>query len=234
MVKMQKKLTLLYAEDEIQIRKNHIFYLQDRYDFNFLEADDGEEALALYKEYQPEIVLTDITMPKMNGLDLVSEIRKLSPHTKVIVLTAHAEQEKLLKAFELYVVNYLIKPVDRRKLSAAIDLAIETLPDVEEADNKIVHFNTQMTYDLERSLLLDDGIPIKLTMAEEKLLELLLNNSHSNLSSETIFTHVWEGKDESFSTSSVRTLVKNLRKKIAVESIENSYGGYYRVMTINS
>ena len=105
MVKMQKKLTLLYAEDEVQTRKNHIFYLQDRYDFNFLEADDGEEALALYKEHQPEIVLTDITMPKMNGLDLVAEIRKLSPHTKVIVLTAHEEQEKLLKAFELYVVK---------------------------------------------------------------------------------------------------------------------------------
>ena len=88
MVKMQKKLTLLYAEDEIQIRKNHIFYLQDRYDFNFLEADDGEEALALYKEYQPEIVLTDITMPKMNGLDLVSEIRKLSPHKVQTLLIA--------------------------------------------------------------------------------------------------------------------------------------------------
>ena len=171
---MRQKLTLLYAEDEIQTRKNHIFYLQDRYDFTFLEAGDGEEALTLYKQHQPEIVLTDISMPKMNGLDLVAEIRKLSPHTKVIVLTAHEEQEKLLKAFELYVVNYLIKPVDRRKLSAAIDLAVETLPKKGDIKENLVHFDTKTTYDLERSLLLHEGVPIKLTISEEKLLLLLL------------------------------------------------------------
>jgi len=228
---MRKKLTLLYAEDEVQTRKNHIFYLQDRYDFIFLEASDGEEALSLYKEHQPEIVLTDITMPKMNGLDLVAEIRKLSPHTKVIVLTAHEEQEKLLKAFELYVVNYLIKPVDRRKLSAAIDLAVETLPEMEALDESLVIFDSKTTYDMERSLLLQDGVPVKLTISEERLLELLLQNSYNNLSSESIYVHVWEDKDELYSAASVRTLVKNLRKKITVESIVNSYGGYYRIVT---
>jgi len=228
---MQRKVTLLYAEDEIQTRKNHIFYLQDRYDFNILEADDGEEALALYKQHRPEIVLTDITMPRMNGLELVAEIRKFSPHTKVIVLTAHEEQEKMLKAFELYVVNYLIKPVDRRKLSAAIDLALETLPEIKPNSSDLVIFNSMMHYDLERSLLLQDGLPVKLARSEERLLRVLLQNRHSTLSSETIFAYVWEEKDEQYSSYSVRTLVKNLRKKIGSESIVNSYGGYYRIVT---
>jgi len=78
-----KKLKLLYAEDERNIRKDFVIYLESMYDFTIYEADNGEEALELFKKYTPEIVLTDISMPKMSGLILAKEIRKISKHTKI-------------------------------------------------------------------------------------------------------------------------------------------------------
>jgi len=122
------KITLLYAEDEVETRRNHLEYLKDRYDFNYLEADDGVEALELFKKYKPEIILTDITMPHMDGLTFIEHVRENSPHTKIVVLTAYDEHEKLIKALGLDVVNYLLKPINRRSLSSAIDVALETLP----------------------------------------------------------------------------------------------------------
>ncbi|MDA3946500.1 MAG: response regulator, partial [Helicobacteraceae bacterium] len=98
---MNKKITLLYAEDEVETRQNHIDYLKDRYDFNYLEASDGVEALALYKAHNPEIILTDITMPNMDGLTFVQHVREHSPYTKIVILTAYDEREKLMKAFDL-------------------------------------------------------------------------------------------------------------------------------------
>jgi two-component system response regulator len=68
---MNKKLKLLYAEDEQQTRKDHITYLNSKYDFTIYEANDGIEALSIYKNNMPDIVLTDITMPNMGGLEFV-------------------------------------------------------------------------------------------------------------------------------------------------------------------
>jgi len=123
---MNRQLTLLYAEDEIQTRKHHVMYLEHKYNFTIFEANDGVEALNIYKKNMPDIVLTDITMPNMNGLELVKEIRKISQHTKIIILTAHSEQDKLMQALDLHVVNYLVKPIDRKKLTNAIEVAIDT------------------------------------------------------------------------------------------------------------
>ena len=144
---MSKKITLLYAEDEVETRQNHIDYLKERYDFNYLEASDGQEALSLYKEHQPEIILTDITMPKMDGLTFVKHVRESYSHTKIVVLTAYDEREKLMKALGLDVVNYLLKPINRKKLSSAIDLALETLPNCEDEQGYICRIDNNTRWD---------------------------------------------------------------------------------------
>ena len=96
-----KKLKLLYAEDEHTTRKNHIKYINHKFDFEIFEASNGEEAYNLYLEHYPDIILTDITMPKMCGLTLIEKIRENDNTTHIIVLSAHNEEEKLLKAIEL-------------------------------------------------------------------------------------------------------------------------------------
>jgi len=226
---MNRKITLLYAEDEIETRENHIDYLKGRYDFNFLEAGDGQEALELFKQHQPHIILTDITMPRMNGLNFVSKVRENSPHTKVIILTAYNEQEKLMKAFDLDVVNYLIKPINRKKLSSAIDLALTTLPSLDEKSS-FCRINAQTRWDENKQELYSCGELVSLSVYEKKLLLLLSESRGIEISSYDIFNEIWRDEEKIFSEASVRTLMKKLRKKLPENSIKNSYGGFYKLL----
>jgi len=226
---MRKKITLLYAEDEVGTRKNHLEYLKDRYDFNYLEANDGEEALILFKKYQPEIILTDITMPKMDGLTFIEKIRSNSPHTKVVVLTAYDEHEKLMKAFGLDVVNYLIKPINRKKLSAAVDLALETLPGCAN-ESYICRIDADTRWDNQHNELYRYGEVIPLSQLEKRLMSLFCGYKNSEVSSNDIYFHVWQEFTNEFSADSVRTLVKNLRKKLPDGVLLNSYGGFYKLV----
>ena len=226
---MSKKITLLYAEDEIETRQNHIDYLKDRYDFNYIEASDGVEALALFKEHQPEIILTDITMPNMDGLTFVQHVRETSPHTKIVVLTAYDEHEKLMKAFDLDVVNYLMKPINRKKLSSAVDLALETLPECEN-EKLICRIDMNTRWDEQTRELYRFGDVVGLSQLEKRLLSLLCGYKNREVSSQDIFIHVWQDFDSEFSVDSVRTLVKKLRQKLPDGVLVNGYGGFYRLM----
>jgi len=204
-----KHITLLYAEDEVQTRINHVLYLKAKYNFTIIEASDGEEALALFHTHKPDIVMSDITMPKMDGLSFIKEIRKNSLHTKIIILTAHTEHDKLIDALGMNVVNYLVKPINRKALVSAIDIALETLP------QKLEVQDSSST----------DDVAAKLSKSEHSLYELFKENYNTQISSLDIFNHIWEDKE--YSSESVRTLVKKLRKKLSKESIENIYGGFY-------
>jgi DNA-binding response OmpR family regulator len=225
---MKSKITLLYAEDEVETRENHMEYLKEHYDFTFFEANDGEEALELFKKHQPHIILTDITMPKMDGLSFVSKVRESSPHTKVIMLTAYNEQEKLMKAFELDVVNYLIKPINRKKLSNAIDLALTTLPSMDTND-AYCRIDSNTRWDSNKKELYSFGENISLSQYEKELLALLCEYKGIDISSYDIFEEVWGSETKEYSKDSVRTLIKKLRKKLPEDILKNSYGGFYKL-----
>ena len=225
-----KKLKLLYAEDERKIRKDFVIYLESMYEFTIYEADDGEEALKLFKKHKPEIVLTDITMPKMDGLSLAKEIRKISKHTKIIILTAHSEQEKLMEAFDSNIVNYLLKPVQRKKLRESLDIAIETLsePDIRK-DTSLISFTKDATFNIDTQEYIVDGISVHLSKSERDLLKYLCQNQNIALSADDIFLQIWDDFEREFSANSVRTLIKKLRKKLPEGILKNIYGGYYKI-----
>jgi len=227
-----KKIKLLYAEDETLIRKNHIIYLQSKYDFIIYEAKDGIEALKLYNEYTPDIVLTDINMPNMCGLELAKEIRKISKHTKIIILTAHSEQDKLMQAFDSNVVNYLIKPINRERLRNSIDIAIETLSISisTKVDENIIFLANNAKLDINKNQYYIDNNIVRLSKSEMSLLLLLSKKKNTDVSAYDIFINVWDDFEKEFSPESVRTLVKKLRKKLPDGVIQNVYGGFYKIV----
>ncbi len=103
-------LKILYAEDNENIRHSYVLVLK-RYFKDVFEAEDGEDALKLYHDHKPDIVLTDINMPVLDGLELVRIIRETDQTTKIIVLSAYSDQEKLMKAIPLGLSAYLVKPI---------------------------------------------------------------------------------------------------------------------------
>ncbi len=108
-------LTVLYAEDENGIR-NTVCDVLELYVDNVITACDGQEALELYKQYKPSILLLDICMPIKDGLEVLKIIRETDLATPVIIMTAHTEKEYLMNAVELYITKYLVKPFDKKKL----------------------------------------------------------------------------------------------------------------------
>ncbi len=120
-----KNLTILYCEDEQPVYEVTISILEPLVKKLFV-AEDGEAGLALFYRYADEIdiIITDIGMPRMNGLEMVREIKKDYPNLPVIVTTAFSNSEFLLEAIDINVDKYVLKPVDIRKLIEAISQSL--------------------------------------------------------------------------------------------------------------
>jgi YesN/AraC family two-component response regulator len=115
-----KKFKILFVEDEKDLQ-TIVSGTFSKIGFDFLVAGDGKEALEIIsKDKEISLLITDINMPIMNGLDLIKEAKKISPSMKVIIMSAHNEEEFVRKASDLGVDDYLIKPFDFMKF---IDIA---------------------------------------------------------------------------------------------------------------
>ncbi|MCK9372202.1 MAG: response regulator, partial [Sulfuricurvum sp.] len=113
---LTKELTILYAEDELWLRENMAETLK-RLFHHTLIAENGEEAVEYFKNNRVDLILTDINMPKMNGVDFIKAVHELSdPPPPIIVLTAHTEAELLMELIDLNIDKFINKPVDKQKL----------------------------------------------------------------------------------------------------------------------
>ncbi|MCK5855069.1 MAG: response regulator [Sulfurovaceae bacterium] len=221
---MIKKITILYVEDETMIRLQAVEYLSLIYD-NVLEAKNGLEALELYKKHKPDIIITDIEMPKMNGLELAREIRKLDKKIPIIIATAHTHSEYLLEALELQLIKYIVKPVTAPKLKEALEIAYEYI-DKSETES-VLKFSDTVAYDrLNKTLLIENEI-VKLSHNEIALTDLLVANKERVVMYEEIESAIWAY--EGMSKDALRTLVRTLRHKMKGSFIENISGYGYRI-----
>ncbi|NWF66588.1 MAG: response regulator [Campylobacterales bacterium] len=109
-------LTVLYVEDDDYIRNSITTFLSKRVP-NLIIAKDGKEGIEAYIEHKPQIVVTDIRMPYLSGLELAEEIKKDNKNIRIIVLTAHTDEQYLLKSIEIGVDGFLSKPIKLEKLT---------------------------------------------------------------------------------------------------------------------
>ncbi len=208
-------LSLLYVEDEDFIRENAVLFLEDTFD-TIYEADNAFKALELYHDKQPDIIITDISMPKMSGLELCAKIRKTDSKTPIIITTAHTKTEYLLKAVELQLVKYLVKPIDEDELTEALSLCFEKL---KEDNSNIISLSKALTYDCFNQVLFYHDEVIKLTQQERLFLKLLVKNQNRICSYTEIENYVFS--EQGMSEDALKTLVKNVRKKTEKSLIEN-------------
>jgi len=123
-----KNFTILYVEDEEMVRHNAVEYLS-RIAKHVLEAKNGKEAIKIWANKKPDIIITDINMPHLNGLDMASYIRAQDKEVQIIVATAHSDTKYLLRAVELQLVKYIIKPITKEKLIQALEISVSLIED---------------------------------------------------------------------------------------------------------
>ena len=105
-----KKLTILYVEDEEDIKEQFSRFLKRRVK-TLYTASNGKEGLALFKKHTPDIIITDIQMPKMSDLAMAKSIREVNSKIPIIAITAFNESDYLLKSIDLGIDKYLFKPI---------------------------------------------------------------------------------------------------------------------------
>lgn len=116
-----KDTSILYVEDSIALQRQLSNFLGNVFD-RFYQALDGEKGLEVFEKEEPDIILTDITMPNKTGLMMIEDMKKINPDVNVIVLSAHHDHETLFKTMNLGVANFLSKPLN-------IDRLVEILLD---------------------------------------------------------------------------------------------------------
>lgn len=116
---------VLVADDAAFMRKMIRMTLSEAGLDDIIEAKDGEEAVSLYKEHKPDLVLLDITMAGKNGIEALAEIMEADPQAKVIMCTAIGQQQTVMEALGLGAQDYVIKPFQKDKLLEAVLNALD-------------------------------------------------------------------------------------------------------------
>ena len=217
-----QRLTLLYAEDEEAIRKNIADSLS-YYVKEVIEARDGVEAYEFYLQKKPDIVLSDIHMPNLNGIDFVKKVREENKSIPIVIITAHTDKEYLLEAIELKMEKYIVKPIELESLLNVLEKCVYLL----ELNQKILSkIDENYIYDYDKKELRYKDEIVLLNKKEISFFELLIRNQNRIVSYEELQDKVWI--DDVMTDSALRSLVRNLRKKLPTDIIFNLSGIGYR------
>ena len=212
---------VLYAEDEEGIRRN----IADILDLFFMEVtavDNGEAVLDEMALNYYDVLILDISMPKMDGLEAVQTIRKTNTRIPIIIVSAHSTQEYLWRAVELKITKYLIKPHTKEEIVSALELAALELA---EHQNKPVVFGHDRLYSPCKKSVFYHEKQIHLSPTESRLLEYFIRRKNCTIRFEEIYDYLWGYEQPT--KEALKSLIKDLRKKVGREPIQNVYGiGY--------
>ncbi|MBU5487600.1 response regulator transcription factor [Clostridium sp. MSJ-8] len=206
------KKTILIVEDEIRIR----FLIRDyllKENFTVIEAENGLEALDLFKTNKIDLMILDIMMPKMDGLTVLNKIREIST-VPVILLTAKSQEEDKLQGYEYGADDYMTKPFSPKVLVAKIKALLKRSR--EEIDSSTQDYNGLSINKLSHEVKLDGDL-LSLSPKEYELLIYLVEHESIALSRDNILDNVW-GLDYYGDIRTVDTNIKRLREKLQDKS----------------
>ncbi|HEG3762198.1 TPA: response regulator transcription factor [Campylobacter jejuni] len=209
-----KELIILVVEDEVKARESMINILSERFS-KVIGAQNGDEGLKKFKKFKPDLVITDIAMPIMDGLDMAREIKEISDDVPIVVLSPYSEKERLLRSIDIGIDKYLIKPVDIEELFKVLDYLIGEKIEA----NMLVKISEEYQFNKTKRTLIYSGGEIVLTKKELAFISLLLKQPGALVLHEDIKKNVWIG--EHVSDTAVRTFIKRVRDKVGEDFIKN-------------
>jgi DNA-binding response OmpR family regulator len=212
-----KDKNALYIEDEQDVLTN-ISKLLKKFFNNFYTAGSAEEALEIFEDNKIDLLLVDIELPKMNGIDFIREIRKKAKTIPIVVISAYTKTDYLLQSIELNLDKYIVKPLTSRK----IHTLLETLNRDFLEDGSFELASGVIVNKLIGNITFDDK-SFELTKKEIEFLEIL--HLKKLITYDELYA-LW--RDDVPSDNAVRSFIKYLRKKVPEDFIKNRSGiGYY-------
>ncbi len=141
-----KNISILYVEDDERIRNKYIPYLKEHTNSLFV-AENGIQGLELFKELSPDLIISAIRMPEMDGLEMIAKIKKLKTDVRIIITSAYSEPKYFLKSIALGVNGFLVKPVKKKDLDKSIEehfLFIESYKKIKLEESKRVEAEKEL------------------------------------------------------------------------------------------
>ena len=207
--------TILIIEDELEIRKFLRLALSSN-NLKPVESENGKDGLKLLTITHPEVVILDLGLPDISGLEIIKQIREWS-QIPIIVLSARGLESDKITALELGADDYLTKPFSVGELIARIKVAIRHSNRLQDSNSSIYEYNGLKADLAARIVTLDDN-EIKLTPIEYKLLSCLIKNAGKVLTYKQLLKEIW-GKYSNENNNYLRIHTQHLREKLGDDAL---------------
>ena len=214
--------SILICDDEKDIVKALTIYLSNA-NYNLLSASDGEKALEIMKEQEVDLVLLDIMMPRMDGLQALVKIREFS-NIPVILLTAKSEESDIILGLNLGADDYITKPFNPLEVCARVNSQLRRFKSLGAAKKENGIYETgPIVLDDNAKRVLVDGEEIDLTPKEFEILKLLIKEPGTVFSPKDIYRAVWGENPLYGSDNIIAVHIRHLREKIEIDPNEPRY-----------
>ena len=221
---MSDKRTILIIEDEHTI-SNFICRALSANDYKPIPAVSGQEGLSLFFSHGPDLVLLDLGLPDMDGLEVLSQLRDLPREVPVIIISARDRESEKVKALDMGADDYVVKPFGVSELLARIRSTLRRADRLKasQGDQKECYHVKDLTVDIARHQVLVGGEEIHFTQNEFKILELLCIYAGKVLTYDFILEHVWGPYGGAGNNQILRVNMANIRRKLKENPSEPKY-----------
>ncbi|MEI8005012.1 MAG: response regulator transcription factor [Bacteroidota bacterium] len=221
-----KDTIILLVDDEADILE-FLGYNLAREGFQILKARNGQKAIDLAAIHKPHLVILDIMMPGLDGIETCNQLRLMPgmQNALIIFLTARGEDYSQIAGFEAGADDYITKPIKPKVLVSRIQALLRRFRSIPELSGKIV--TSEFLVDQDRYLVVKDGREIILARKEFEILQLLVSRPNKVFTREEIFTRIW-GEDVIVGDRTIDVHIRRIREKVGTDRIRTIKGVGYK------
>jgi len=221
-----KDTIILLVDDEADILE-FLGYNLSREGFQILKARNGQKALDLAVVHKPQLVILDIMMPGLDGIETCNQLRLIPgmQNSLIIFLTARGEDYSQIAGFEAGADDYITKPIKPKVLVSRIQALLRRFRSIPEISGKIM--TSEFLVDHDRYVVIKDGKEIILARKEFEILQLLVSRPNKVFTREEMFTRIW-GEDVIVGDRTIDVHIRRIREKVGTDKIKTIKGVGYK------
>ncbi|MEA2111975.1 MAG: response regulator transcription factor [Campylobacterota bacterium] len=235
---ISKHFSILIVEDHHSLRQRVVEILDDFF-YRVDEAEDGVEALEKYNAYYEthskyyDLIISDIQMPRMNGIDLTAEIYSINEDQPIIILSAHQDANYLLALINFGVAQFITKPIEQEQMLQTLYNVCKKLgkPTSSIIENNLIDLGNEFIWYKKENILKCSCKEVILTKHETIFMEILTQHIDKVCSTDEILNHFFI-QNIDLSPENVRSAITRLRKKLPKDSISSIYGLGYKLTSL--